>query len=155
MKGKTLLVAFTLYFVSYILIVNLNHIWKYSQENVFSRYNLDTLRDVKIKKFYKEVNRLLHLKESTPVEDEKLSDIEGRFYDSLSFYFTSTFISGGSRIFPREVRPFLKMLLFFNFFAENCMKMTEFGSRRGGARPWRPLRSANVYHCWLVETRPS
>ena len=80
MKGKTLLVAFTLYFVSNILIVNLNHIgiWKYSQQNVFSRYNLDTLRDAKIKKFYKEVNRLLHLKESTPVEDEKLSDIEGR-----------------------------------------------------------------------------
>ena len=86
MKGKTLLFALALYFVSYILIVNLNHIgiWKYSQQNVinkknvFSRYNLDTLRDVKIEKLYKEINRLLHLKESTPVEDEKLSDIKGR-----------------------------------------------------------------------------
>ena len=28
-------------------------------------------------------------------------------------------------------------LLFCHFFAENCMKMTEFGPR--GARPWRPL----------------
>ena len=80
MKGKTLLVAFALYFVSYVLIVNLNHIgiWKYSQQKVFSRYNLDTLRDVKIKKFYEEANRLLHLKEFAPVKDEKLSDIEGR-----------------------------------------------------------------------------
>ena len=36
-------------------------------------------------------------------------------------------------IFPRGVRQLPKVLLFFNFFAENCMKMKEFGPR-GGAR---------------------
>ena len=30
-----------------------------------------------------------------------------------------------------------KLGLFCKFFAENCMKMKEFGP--GGARPWRPL----------------
>ena len=45
--------------------------------------------------------------------------------------------SGGSRIFPRGVRQLPKLLLFFNFFAKNCMKMKEFGPR-GGACPWRP-----------------
>ena len=70
------------------------------------------MRDAKIKKFYKEINRLLHLKESTPVEDEKLSDIEGRFYDSLRSYSISSFIKVG--------------LL-------TCMKMKEFGPRWRGA----------------------
>ena len=45
--------------------------------------------------------------------------------------------SGGSRIFPRGVRQLPKVLLFFNFFAENCMKMKEFGPPEG-ARPWCP-----------------
>ena len=33
----------------------------------------------------------------------------------------------------------------FHIFAENCMKMKEFGPPGGGARPWRPppLGSAN------------
>ena len=31
-----------------------------------------------------------------------------------------------------------KSAIIFLFFAENCMKMKEFGSH-GGARPWRPL----------------
>ena len=47
-------------------------------------------------------------------------------------------ISGGSRIFPRGVRQLPKVLLFFNFVPENCMKMKEFGPPGGGARPWRP-----------------
>ena len=48
--------------------------------------------------------------------------------------------SGGSRIFPRGVRQLPKVLLFFNFLAENCMKMKEFGPPGGGASlappPW-------------------
>ena len=53
-------------------------------------------------------------------------------------YKCQTPISGGSRIFPRGVRQLPKMLLFFNFFAENCMKMKEFGPPGGvpGAPPW-------------------
>ena len=44
--------------------------------------------------------------------------------------------------FPEGVRQLPKVLLFFFFFAENCMKMKEFGPP-GGARPWHPLESAN------------
>ena len=44
--------------------------------------------------------------------------------------------SGGSRIFPRGA-PTPKSAIIFQFFAENCMKMKEFGPP-GGARPWRP-----------------
>ena len=41
--------------------------------------------------------------------------------------------SGGSRIFPRGGgAPTPKLELFCKFFAENCMKMKEFGSRGGG-----------------------
>ena len=43
--------------------------------------------------------------------------------------------------FPRGVRQLPKVLLFFQIFAENCMKMKEFGppgGGGGGARPWRP-----------------
>ena len=46
--------------------------------------------------------------------------------------------SGGSRIFPGGGRQLPKVLLFFNFVPENCMKMKEFGPPGGGARPWRP-----------------
>ena len=47
--------------------------------------------------------------------------------------------SGGSRIFPK-VRQLPKVLLFFKFFAENCMKMKEFGPLEVGARvPGAPL----------------
>ena len=45
------------------------------------------------------------------------------------------------------VRQLPKVLLFFIFFAENCMKMKEFGLR--GARvpdAIRPLGSANAIH---------
>ena len=55
-------------------------------------------------------------------------------------------ISGGSRIFPRGVRQLPKVLLFFNFVPENCMKMKEFGVPGGGrASLAPPLRSANAY----------
>ena len=46
--------------------------------------------------------------------------------------------SGGSRKFPREVRQLPKMLLFFNFFEEICMKMKEFGPQ-GALVPGAPL----------------
>ena len=39
-------------------------------------------------------------------------------------------LGGASRIFPRGgVRELPKVLLFFNFFAENSKKMEEFGPR--------------------------
>ena len=41
--------------------------------------------------------------------------------------------------FLEGVRQLPKVLLFFNFFAENCMKMKEFGPGGGS-----PLGSANV-----------
>ena len=59
-------------------------------------------------------------------------------------------ISGGSqwRIqdFPQGGAPAPKIDIIFQIFAENCMKMKEFGSRGGGGRrvPGAPLRSANV-----------
>ena len=38
------------------------------------------------------------------------------------------------------MRQLPKVLLFFNFFAENCMKMQEFGTPMEGARvPGAPL----------------
>ena len=56
--------------------------------------------------------------------------------------------SGGSRIFPGGA-PTPKIAIIFHIFAENCMKMKEFGPPGGwgggGARPWRPLGSANEY----------
>ena len=44
--------------------------------------------------------------------------------------------------FPEGGAPIPKLGLFCNFFAENCMKMKEFGPQ-GGARPRRqpPLNS--------------
>ena len=65
-------------------------------------------------------------------------------------------ISGGSRIFPRGVRQLPKVLLFFNFFAENCMKMKEFGPLGGarvpGAPPWIRQCTWNPYW-WLSVDR--
>ena len=46
--------------------------------------------------------------------------------------------SGGSRIFPGGGPPTPKSAIIFQFFAENCMKMKEFGPPGWGARPWRP-----------------
>ena len=43
--------------------------------------------------------------------------------------------------FPEGVHQFPKVLLFFKFFAENCMEMKEFGP--GGRVPGAPLGSAN------------
>ena len=47
--------------------------------------------------------------------------------------------SGGSRIFPEGVRQLPKVLLFFNFFAENCMKMKKIWTPRGARVPGAPL----------------
>ena len=40
--------------------------------------------------------------------------------------------------FPQGGVPTPKIAIIFQFFAENCMKMKEFGPAGGGARPWRP-----------------
>ena len=48
-------------------------------------------------------------------------------------------LSGGSRIFQTGVLQLPTLLLCFKIFAENCMKMKDFGPRGGGTRPWRPL----------------
>ena len=45
--------------------------------------------------------------------------------------------------FPQGGAPTPKIAIIFQIFAKNCMKMKEFGPPRGGARPWRPPRSAN------------
>ena len=42
------------------------------------------------------------------------------------------------------VRQLPKVLLFFKFFTENCMKMKEFGPPGGGHVPSVPLGSANA-----------
>ena len=74
--------------------------------------------------------------------------------------------------FPEGGAPTPKMGLFFQLFAENCMKMKEFGPKGGGARPWRPPldppmtcgigclskelhqfdRESHVFCCHFVET---
>ena len=40
--------------------------------------------------------------------------------------------------FPQGGAPTPKSAIIFQIFAENCMKMKEFGPPGGGARPWRP-----------------
>ena len=40
--------------------------------------------------------------------------------------------------FPQGGTPTPKIAIIFQIFAENCMKMKEFGPPGGGARPWRP-----------------
>ena len=40
--------------------------------------------------------------------------------------------------FPQGGAPTPKSAIIFQFFAENCMKMKEFGPQGGGARPWHP-----------------
>ena len=39
---------------------------------------------------------------------------------------------------PGGGAPTPKIAIIFHIFAENCMKMKEFGPPGGGARPWRP-----------------
>ena len=41
--------------------------------------------------------------------------------------------------------PTPKCYYFAIFFAENCMRMKEFGPHSGGALPWRPFRSATGF----------
>ena len=57
--------------------------------------------------------------------------------------------SGGSRIFLRGGAPTPKILLFCRYFAENCMKMKEFGPPGAcvpGAPPFNPPMP--FPHCW-------
>ena len=65
----------------------------------------------------------------------------------MTFFTGIASLSGGSRIFPRGVRQLPKVLLFFNFVPENCMKMKEFGPPGGrvpGVPPLDPPMSLNV-----------
>ena len=48
--------------------------------------------------------------------------------------------------FPKGGAPTPKSAIIFNFFAENCMKMKEFGPP-GGARPWHPPWIRLWYEC--------
>ena len=62
--------------------------------------------------------------------------VESQFSDSRK---KMIIISGGSRIFPGGA-PTPKIAIIFHIFAENCMKMKEFGPPGGvripGAPPW-------------------
>ena len=54
--------------------------------------------------------------------------------------------------FPQGGAPTPKSAIIFQFFAENCMKMKEFGPPGGGARPWRPpLDPPMVWHSGILE----
>ena len=46
--------------------------------------------------------------------------------------------------------PTPKSAIIFQFFAENCMKMKEFGPPGGGARPWCPpwIRQCSIKSAW-------
>ena len=48
--------------------------------------------------------------------------------------------------FPQGGAPTPKSAIIFQIFAENCMKIKEFGPQ-GGRVPGAPLRSANVFVC--------
>ena len=70
-------------------------------------------------------------------------DIKKNFYTGIILHLVEQY-SGGSRIFPGGA-PTPKIAIIFQIFAENCMKMKEFGLPGGGARvPSAPLRSANA-----------
>ena len=53
-------------------------------------------------------------------------------------------VSGGSRISPKRGRQLPKVLLFCNFFCQKLHENERIWTPGGGARPWRPLRSANA-----------
>ena len=50
--------------------------------------------------------------------------------------------------FSRGGAPTPKNAIIFQFFAENCMKMKEFGPPGGAHVPGAPLGSANVGDSW-------
>ena len=60
------------------------------------------------------------------------------FASTLSYLQIYTQTSGGSRIFPRGGAPTPKSAIIFQFFAENCMKMKEFGPPGGARVPGAP-----------------
>ena len=57
------------------MIVNYVGIWKYSKHKVFSKSN--ALRDAKMEKLNREIDRLLHLKESADEKEERLRNVKG------------------------------------------------------------------------------
>ena len=65
----------------------------------------------------------------------------------LSLYFLPSFPVADPGFSPGGGAPTPKSAIIFHFFAENCMKMKEFGPPGVGARPWRPppLGSANDF----------
>ena len=71
---------------------------------------------------------------------------------SLSLLSSLSNGNGGSRIFPRGGAPTPKSAIIFQFFAENCMKMKEFGPRGGGV-PGAPVRSADLVVFVIVRQR--
>ena len=64
-----------------------------------------------------------------------------RYVSIIIYIIIRSMTSGGSRISPRRGRQLPKVLLFYIFFAKNCMKMKESGPP--GGVPCAPLRSAN------------
>ena len=60
--------------------------------------------------------------------------------------------SGGSRIFPGGA-PTPKSAIIFQFFAENCMKMKEFGPPGGARVPGAPPWIRQCHGHWFT-TRP-
>ena len=62
------------------------------------------------------------------------------FTDNLLSLFACGWLEYQWRIqdFPQGGAPTPKIAIIFHIFAENCMKMKEFGPPGGGARPWRP-----------------
>ena len=72
-------------------------------------------------------------------------EIENKAYFEKNWYnesgnWTHLRVSDQWRIqdFPQGGAPTPKIAIIFQIFAENCMKMKEFGPPGGGARPWRP-----------------
>ena len=55
--------------------------------------------------------------------------------------------------FPRGGAPTLKIAIIFHIFAENCMKMKEFGPPGGARVPGAPLGSANGYGHFRVPSQ--
>ena len=55
--------------------------------------------------------------------------------------------------FPQGGAPTLKIAIIFQIFAENCMKMKEFGPPGGAHIPGAPLGSAND-RCGMVGVDP-
>ena len=115
------------------------HFWEFcTHKEYFPRSNVYV-------KFFCEAIFSLELQTLKPTKY-----IDAKIEDSLDI---STY-SGGSRIFPRGGAPTPKIAIIFHIFAENCMKMKEFGPS-GGASLAPPLGSANDLPSFIPPTAPS